>query len=101
VAVAACTSGGATATETPGAGASSQATGSTAIVPQDAHKLLRSARRVVVEGEGNHGQSFADPVDDCVQRYLNAYLATGALPERPGLVNGSCPATPDPTPSSS
>jgi hypothetical protein len=65
---------------------------------QDAHKLLPSARMVVVEGDGNHGQSFADPVDACVQRYLNAYLATGALPEGPGLVNATCAATPDPTP---
>jgi hypothetical protein len=55
---------------------------------------------VVVEGDGNHGQAFADPIDDCVQRYLNAYLATGALPQQPGLVNGTCPATPNPTPSS-
>ena len=67
---------------------------------QDAHKLLPTARMVAVEGEGNHGQAFADPIDDCVQRYLNAYLATGALPQHPGLVNGTCPATPNPTPSS-
>jgi pimeloyl-ACP methyl ester carboxylesterase len=66
---------------------------------QDAHKLLPSARMVVVEGSGNHGQSMEVPADNCVQNYLNNYLATGALPEHPGLVNGTCPAVPDPTPS--
>ena len=41
---------------------------------QDAHKLLPSARMVVVEGGGNHGQSLEQPSDSCVQGYLNAYL---------------------------
>ena len=68
---------------------------------QDAHKLLPSARMVVVEGGGNHGQSLAQPSDSCVQGYLNAYLATGALPQAPGLVNATCPAVPDPTPGTS
>jgi pimeloyl-ACP methyl ester carboxylesterase len=65
---------------------------------QDAHKLLPSARMVVVEGGGNHGQSLESPTNSCVQGYLNSYLATGALPERPGLVNATCAAVPDPTP---
>ena len=65
---------------------------------QDAHRLLPSARMVVVEGGGNHGQSLENPPNQCVQNYLNAYLATGAVPERPGLVNATCPATADPTP---
>jgi pimeloyl-ACP methyl ester carboxylesterase len=65
---------------------------------QDAHRLLPSARMVVVEGGGNHGQSFEQPSDSCVQGYLNAYLATGALPQGTGLVNATCPAVPDPTP---
>jgi pimeloyl-ACP methyl ester carboxylesterase len=65
---------------------------------QDAHKLLPSARMVVVEGGGNHGQSLATPSNACVQGYANAYLATGALPDAPGLVNATCPAVPDPTP---
>jgi pimeloyl-ACP methyl ester carboxylesterase len=65
---------------------------------QDAHRLLPSARMVVVEGGGNHGQSLESPPNQCVQNYLNAYLATGAVPERPGLVNATCPATADPTP---
>ena len=55
---------------------------------------------VVVEGGGNHGQSLADPPNVCVNGYLNRYLATGALPEHPGLVNATCPAVPDPTPNS-
>ncbi|MGH3152382.1 MAG: alpha/beta hydrolase [Streptosporangiaceae bacterium] len=65
---------------------------------QDAHKLLPSARMVVVSGGGNHGQSFEQPSNTCVQNYLNAYLATGALPNGPGLVNATCAAVPDPTP---
>jgi pimeloyl-ACP methyl ester carboxylesterase len=68
---------------------------------QDAHRLLPSARMVVVEGGGNHGQSLEDPPNSCVQGYVNAYLATGALPQAPGLVNATCPATPDPTPGTS
>jgi pimeloyl-ACP methyl ester carboxylesterase len=68
---------------------------------QDAHKLLPSARMVVVEGSGDHGQSLEQPENSCVQGYLNAYLATGALPTAPGLVNATCPAVPDPTPGTS
>ena len=65
---------------------------------QDAHKVLPSARMVVVEGGGNHGQSIVQqPADTCVQGYVNAYLATGALPLGGGLVNATCPAVPDPT----
>jgi pimeloyl-ACP methyl ester carboxylesterase len=65
---------------------------------QDAHKVLPSARMVVVEGGGNHGQSLETPPDGCVQNYLNGYLATGAVPGKPGLVNATCAPTPDPTP---
>ncbi len=65
---------------------------------QVAHRRLPSARMVVVEGGGNHGQSLADPPNACVDGYLNRYLATGALPSRPGLVNATCPALPDPPP---
>jgi pimeloyl-ACP methyl ester carboxylesterase len=65
---------------------------------QDAHKLLPTARMVVVEGGGNHGQSLETPPDTCVQNYLNGYLATGAIPDEPGLVNATCSPTPDPTP---
>jgi TAP-like protein len=68
---------------------------------QDAHKLLPSARMVVVEGGGNHGQSLSQPSNNCVQGYLNSYLATGALPQGDqgsGLVNATCPAVANPTP---
>ena len=65
---------------------------------QNAHKLLPSARMVVVEGGGNHGQSMEQPSNTCVQGYLNSYLATGALPTAAGLVNATCPAVPPPTP---
>jgi pimeloyl-ACP methyl ester carboxylesterase len=67
---------------------------------QDAHKLLPSARMVVVEGGGNHGQSLETPADACVQTYLNGYLATGAVPEGRGLVNATCPVVPAPVPAS-
>jgi pimeloyl-ACP methyl ester carboxylesterase len=67
---------------------------------QVAHSLLPSSRMVVVEGGGNHGQSLADPPNNCVNGYLNRYLATGALPQHPGKVNATCPALPDPTPTS-
>jgi pimeloyl-ACP methyl ester carboxylesterase len=65
---------------------------------QNAHKLLPTARMVVVEGDGNHGQSLETPPDTCVQSYLNNYLATGAVPDKPGLVNATCAPTPEPTP---
>ena len=65
---------------------------------QNAHRLLPSARMVVVEGGGDHGQSLETPANACVQNYLNAYLATGSVPDHPGLVNATCPANPDPTP---
>ena len=65
---------------------------------QNAHKLLPSARMVVVQGGGNHGQSLEQPPNPCVQGYLNGYLATGALPTAPGLVNATCPAVPEPGP---
>jgi len=63
---------------------------------QQAHKALPSARMVVVEGGGNHGQSLSEPPSTCVNGYLNRYLATGALPRKPGLVNATCAALPAP-----
>ena len=67
---------------------------------QDAHKLLPTARMVVVEGGGNHGQSLQQPQDSCVQGYLNNYLASGTLPAQAGLVNATCTPTADPSPGS-
>jgi pimeloyl-ACP methyl ester carboxylesterase len=65
---------------------------------QNAHKLFPTARMVVVEGGGNHGQSLEYPANNCVQSYLNAYLRDGTLPTKTGKVNATCPAVPDPTP---
>ncbi len=64
---------------------------------QRAHQLLPTARMVVVVGSGNHGQSLGNPPNTCVDGYLNRYLGTGALPQRPGLVNATCPALPAPS----
>ena len=61
-----------------------------------ARRLLPSARMVVVEGSGNHGQSLAYPPNNCVNGYLDRYLATGALPGTAGLVNATCAALPAP-----
>jgi hypothetical protein len=63
-----------------------------------ARKLLTSARMVVVKEGGNHGQSLTDPPNACVNGYLDRYLANGALPAAPGLVNATCPALPPPAP---
>jgi len=65
---------------------------------QNAHKLLPTARMVVVEGGGNHGQSLESPADSCVDSYLNNYLADGTVPGKSGLVNATCAPVPDPTP---
>ncbi len=65
---------------------------------QDAHKLLPTARMVVVQGGGNHGQSLESPPDGCVTNYLNSYLLSGSVPGKPGLVNATCAPVPDPTP---
>jgi pimeloyl-ACP methyl ester carboxylesterase len=67
---------------------------------QAAHRLLPSARMVVVQGSGNHGQSLDSPPDTCVDGYLNGYLGTGTLPGTGnGLVDATCAALPAPTPS--
>jgi pimeloyl-ACP methyl ester carboxylesterase len=67
---------------------------------QDAHKLLPTARMVVVAGGGNHGQSLQSPADTCVQNHLDAYLSAGTVPTAPGQVNATCAPTPDPKPTS-
>jgi pimeloyl-ACP methyl ester carboxylesterase len=63
-----------------------------------ARRALPTARMVVVAGGGNHGQSLAQPPNTCVNGYLNRYLATGTLPQRPGLVDAVCAALPPPPP---
>jgi pimeloyl-ACP methyl ester carboxylesterase len=67
---------------------------------QNAHKLLPTARMVVVAGGGTHGQTLQIPPNNCVNRYFDDYLAHGAVPTAPGLVNATCPATAPPTPTS-
>jgi hypothetical protein len=54
---------------------------------------------VVVRGGGNHGQSLAFPANTCVNGYLKQYLDKRTLPSKPGLVDATCRALPDPTPS--
>ncbi len=61
-----------------------------------ARRGLPSARMVVVEGGGNHGQSLAFPANECVNNYLNSYLADGSVPGGAGLVNATCAALPAP-----
>jgi pimeloyl-ACP methyl ester carboxylesterase len=61
-----------------------------------ARKLLPSARMVVVEGGGNHGQSLTSPPNPCVLGYLNRYLGNEALPAGTGEVSATCPAMPAP-----
>ena len=61
-----------------------------------ARRQLPTARMVTVPGGGNHGQSLASPPNQCVNGYLNRYLATGALPAGSGLVSATCPALPPP-----
>ncbi len=61
-----------------------------------ARKLLPSARMVVVEGGGNHGQSLTTPPNPCVLGYLSRYLGDGALPAGSGQVSATCPAMPAP-----
>lgn len=65
---------------------------------QVAHHDLPTARMVVVQGGGNHGQSLESPPDPCVQNYLNNYLASGALPSGSGPVNATCAPEPPPSP---
>ena len=59
-------------------------------------RLLPTSRLVVTEGSGNHGQSLSFPPNQCVNGYLNRYLADGSLPAHPGLVNATCQALPPP-----
>src|ERR1700753_999272 len=65
---------------------------------QVAQQALTTATIGVVEGGGNHGQSLESPPDNCVQNYLNNYLASGALPSGTGQVNATCPAVAPPNP---
>jgi pimeloyl-ACP methyl ester carboxylesterase len=61
-----------------------------------ARRLLPTARMVVVEGGGNHGQSLSSPPNPCVLGYLDRYLGNGKLPAPAGPVSARCPALPAP-----
>jgi pimeloyl-ACP methyl ester carboxylesterase len=63
-----------------------------------ARRLLPSAKLVVVQGGGNHGQSVSYPPNTCVDGYVASYLGSGKLPAKPGLINATCAALPPPTP---
>ncbi len=63
-----------------------------------ARRLLPSAKFVVVQGSGNHGQSVQYPPNTCVDGYVDSYLGNGTLPTKPGLINATCPTLPPPTP---
>ena len=65
---------------------------------QRAHALLPSARMVVVEGDGNHGEFLSAPPGGCVAGYVYRYLASGRLPTGTGTVNARCPADRPPVP---
>ena len=66
---------------------------------QVAHAQFPTAKMVVVQGGGNHGQSLAFPANACINGYLNRYLDTGALPSGSGPVDATCATLPDPVPS--
>lgn len=66
---------------------------------QVAHAQFPTAKMVVVQGGGNHGQSLSVPGNACVNGYLNRYLDTGALPSGSGPVDATCATLPEPTPS--
>ncbi len=66
---------------------------------QVAHAQFPTAKMVVVQGGGNHGQSLSYPANTCVNGYLNRYLDTGALPSGSGPVDATCATLPDPVPS--
>ena len=59
-------------------------------------RLLPTSRLVVTVRSGNHGQSLSYPPNNCVNNYVDRYLASGRLPTGTGLVNATCPATPAP-----
>ncbi len=63
-----------------------------------ARRLLPTAKLVVVQNGGNHGQSVQYPPNTCVVGYVNDYLGSGTLPTKPGLVNATCKTLPPPSP---
>ncbi|GAA3387078.1 alpha/beta hydrolase [Cryptosporangium minutisporangium] len=59
-------------------------------------RKLKNSRLVVEAEGGNHGITLSG--NACLDKYLADYLATGARPDGPGLVDATCAALPDPEP---
>ena len=59
-------------------------------------RKIKNSRLVVEVDGGNHGITLSG--NTCLDNYLADYLATGARPDAPGLVDATCATLPDPTP---
>ncbi|MEU2711815.1 alpha/beta hydrolase [Streptomyces sp. NPDC007205] len=60
------------------------------------HRLLAGSSLVVEEGGGNHGITLSG--NDCLDRYLAAYLTDGRVPRGTGVADAVCAKSPDPKP---
>ncbi|MGX2993686.1 alpha/beta hydrolase [Streptomyces sp. JNUCC 64] len=61
------------------------------------HRELRGSRLVVEEGGGNHGVTLSG--NDCLDRHLADYLATGRVPDERGPgADAVCARSPEPEP---
>ncbi|OIK24154.1 alpha/beta hydrolase [Streptomyces malaysiense] len=61
-----------------------------------AHRLLAGSSLVVEQGGGNHGITLSG--NACLDGYLAAYLADGAVPRSSGPADAVCAKSPDPVP---
>lgn len=59
-------------------------------------RKIKNSRLVVEVEGGNHGITLSG--NTCLDKYLADYLATGARPDGPGIVDARCAALPDPEP---
>ena len=60
------------------------------------HRLLAGSSLVVEQGGGNHGITLSG--NDCLDKYLSAYLAEGTVPRGRGTADAVCRKLPDPKP---
>ncbi|MFD9725308.1 alpha/beta hydrolase [Streptomyces sp. NPDC059072] len=60
---------------------------------QGLHRALNGSRMVLVEGGEGHGVYLADP-NSCANAHVNAYLATGRLPDRDVTCRNPAPQPP-------
>ncbi|MGW4052434.1 alpha/beta hydrolase [Streptomyces sp. NPDC004779] len=62
------------------------------------HRMIRGSSLVVEQGGGNHGVTLAG--NDCLDKHLSTYLATGTVPRAEGTseVDAVCAALPAPEP---